>query len=68
MITLKVEGMSCGHCKKAVEEALKSVQGAEKVEVNLAEASARVEGKASAEALIAAIIEEGYKASLALAS
>ncbi|RIH87162.1 CopZ family metallochaperone [Calidithermus roseus] len=61
---LKVEGMSCGHCKMSVEEALKSVQGVEKVEVFLQEGKAIVEGSAPVEALIAAVQEEGYGASV----
>lgn len=64
MITeLKVEGMSCGHCKMSVEKALKSVRGVEKVEVFLREGKAVVEGSAPADQLIAAVQEEGYSAS-----
>ena len=33
--TIYIEGMSCGHCSKRVEEALKSVKGVKSVEVNL---------------------------------
>lgn len=66
MITeLKVEGMSCGHCKVSVEKALKSVPGVEKVEVFLQEGKAVVEGSAPAERLIAAVQEEGYRAQVA---
>lgn len=61
---LKVEGMSCGHCKMSVEKALKSVQGVEKVEVFLQEGKAIVEGSAPVETLIAAVQEEGYGASV----
>ncbi|WP_027893323.1 CopZ family metallochaperone [Calidithermus chliarophilus] len=64
MTELKVEGMSCGHCKMSVEKALKSVQGVEKVEVFLQEGKAIVEGSAPVEALIAAVQEEGYSASV----
>lgn len=34
-ITLKVEGMSCGHCKAAVEKALKGIAGVQGAEVDL---------------------------------
>jgi copper chaperone len=34
-VTLNVEGMSCNHCKAAVENALKQI-GVNKVEVDLA--------------------------------
>jgi copper chaperone len=63
MIELQIEGMSCGHCKAAVEKALAGVQGVSRVvEVNLESGRAVVEGKTTAEALIAAIAEEGYEA------
>lgn len=62
-IELDVQGMSCNNCKKHVEEALKSVNGVEKVEVVLQEGRAMVEGSAPVEQLIAAVQEEGYKAS-----
>lgn len=59
-IELKIEGMSCGHCKMSVEKALKSVPGVERVEVFLQEGRAIVEGSAPVERLIAAVQEEGY--------
>jgi copper chaperone len=34
-ITLKVAGMSCNHCKKAVEDALRMLNGVEDVQVDL---------------------------------
>ena len=40
--TLKVEGMSCGHCKAAVEKALKAVDGVEDAVVSLEEKTAQV--------------------------
>ncbi|GEM85339.1 CopZ family metallochaperone [Meiothermus hypogaeus] len=63
-IELKIEGMSCGHCKMSVEKALKSVPGVEKVEVFLQEGRAVVEGNAPVERLINAVQEEGYAASV----
>lgn len=39
---LKVEGMTCGHCKAAVEKALKSVDGVEDAVVSLEEKTAEV--------------------------
>lgn len=32
---MKIEGMSCNHCKMRVENALSALDGVEKVEVNL---------------------------------
>lgn len=59
---LNITGMSCGHCVKAVEGALKNVPGVEQVTVDLSGGKATVEGNASQDAMIAAIVEEGYQA------
>ncbi|MFC4076567.1 copper chaperone CopZ [Salinithrix halophila] len=40
---LKVEGMSCDHCKQAVEGALNRVDGVKKAVVDLEEKTATVE-------------------------
>ena len=61
---LKVDGMTCSHCERAVKEALEDVNGVETVDVNLNEGIARVTGGADVALLIAAIEEEGYQASL----
>ncbi|MCG6941660.1 MAG: cation transporter [Thiohalocapsa sp.] len=63
MIELKVEGMSCMHCVKAVTEALSQVPGVTKVqEVSLEQGRARVEGSPDPDALVAAVKEAGYQA------
>lgn len=64
MTELTIQGMTCGHCKKAVEEALESVDGVTKVEVDLDAGHAKVEG-GSIDAMIAAVTEEGYAATRA---
>ncbi|GEM45556.1 CopZ family metallochaperone [Deinococcus cellulosilyticus] len=63
-IELNITGMSCGHCEKAVKNALKSVSGVENAEVNLSQGTATVEGNADVQALIAAVTEEGYGATV----
>ena len=40
--TIYIEGMSCGHCSKRVEAALKSVNGVKSVKVSLEEKKADV--------------------------
>jgi len=66
MTTLKIEGMSCQHCVKAVEQALTGVNGVERVvDVDLDAGEARVEGNADTASLIAAVEDEGYTASAA---
>jgi copper chaperone len=64
-IQLKVEGMTCMHCVNAVKKALAAVGGVESVvEVSLDAGSATVRGNASKEALIAAVKDAGYGASI----
>ena len=66
-IQLKVDGMSCGHCVRAVKEALEGVDGVNSAEVDLDKGSAQIDAAETIEAgkLIAAIQEEGYEARLA---
>ena len=60
---LKIEGMTCNHCKHAVETALQDVPGISKVTVDLAKGEATVElsGSVSHEAMKVAIDEAGYE-------
>lgn len=63
MTRLKIDGMSCEHCVRAVSGALKEVPGVESiVEVSLDRGEAILEGRAETAALIAAVEEEGYRA------
>lgn len=61
--TLKIGGMSCGHCVKHVKEALEGVKGVKKAHVELESASAVVEHKDSVavEALASAVADAGYE-------
>lgn len=61
---LTVSGMTCGHCEKAVEGALKGVPGVQNVRVDLQAGKATVEGEADPQALVQAVTEEGYGAQL----
>jgi copper chaperone len=62
-LVLKVEGMSCGHCVKAVEEALQRVAGVVQAGVSLEESKAFVKTAESVGlACVQAIEEEGYRA------
>lgn len=66
MLKLKVDGMNCGHCVKAVTEALSGVAGVKKVvEVSLEKGEAVIDGSADARALIAAVEERGFEARVA---
>ncbi|CAM4071857.1 copper chaperone CopZ [Geobacillus sp. FSL K6-0789] len=62
-ITLQVQGMTCGHCKAAVTNALQALDGVGRVEVHLQEGTVDVEydeTKVSVEKLKEAIEEQGY--------
>lgn len=66
MIKLKVSGMTCEHCERAVTNALADVAGVDKVvAVNRQNEEAIIEGAADTEALLAAVREEGYDVELA---
>ena len=62
-IVLKIEGMTCGHCKSSVEKALLKVPGVTQAEVDLAHKQAVVIGTADRSSLAKAIDEAGYKVS-----
>lgn len=60
--TLLVEGMSCGHCEKAVKDALGELEGVSKVEVELSSKKVEVEGEGLNDILIKGAIEDaGYE-------
>lgn len=64
MTTLKITGMTCGHCVKHVESALLKVPGVTGATVDLTRGEARVEGSADPAALVAAVEAEDYSASV----
>jgi len=62
-VQLKITGMSCGHCVKAVEKALDQVQGVQARTVQVGSAEVTFDAQqASTERLLEAIREEGYSA------
>ncbi|MCI5836605.1 MAG: heavy-metal-associated domain-containing protein [Veillonellaceae bacterium] len=64
--TLRVEGMHCENCVRAVENALKAVAGVTAVQVDLAAGRATVTGEALQAATLCAAIEDiGFEASCA---
>lgn len=60
--TLKVDGMTCNHCKMRVEKALRGVNGVENAQVDLAKGEAVVSGEANREDLVKAVVDAGYGA------
>ena len=65
MQIFSVEGMTCGHCVKAVTQAVQSQDSAASVEVDLKAKEVRVASSLSSDQVIDLIAEEGYSAKLA---
>ncbi|EHQ88618.1 CopZ family metallochaperone [Desulfosporosinus youngiae] len=57
---LKIEGMTCNHCKMRAEKALQGVSGVESVNVDLANKEAIVTGDAERADLVKAVVNAGY--------
>lgn len=56
----QVQGMTCGHCEKAVQQAIRQVDPQAQVQIDRPQGRVAVSSPATAEALKAAIREEGY--------
>lgn len=63
-----VRGMTCASCVAHVEKAVRATPGVTSVSVNLPLERADVTGAADADAVVAAIAEEGYEARLVTSS
>jgi copper chaperone len=61
MLTYVVPDISCGHCKASIEGGVSQVPGVDRVEVDIESKRVVVEGEASDEAVVAAIVEAGYE-------
>lgn len=60
MLKLKVQDMSCGHCVSTVRKAVKSVDPAAEVAVDLPSGTVTVESAASEAGIADAIRSAGY--------
>ncbi len=59
--TILVDGMSCGHCEKAVKGALLAIDGINEVEVNLGSKEVKIIGSEINESAVKEAIEDaGY--------
>lgn len=56
-----VEGMSCGHCEKAVTNALLALDAQAKVVIDRSQNKVEVDSQQAREALAKAIADEGYR-------
>ncbi|MDR6164200.1 cation transporter [Pseudomonas fluorescens] len=64
MQVFNVQGMSCGHCVKAITQAVQAMDPAASVRVDLAAKEVGVESALNANQVIEAIREEGYEVKL----
>lgn len=55
-----VAGMTCGHCEKAVTQAIKQLDPAAQVRIDRPHSKVEVESSQPRDALAKAIAEEGY--------
>jgi copper chaperone len=58
--TFNVQGMTCGHCEKAVTRAIQQVDPQAQVKIDRPAGKVEVQSNAEHEALAKAIVEEGY--------
>ncbi|GAB3389593.1 heavy-metal-associated domain-containing protein [Azotobacter armeniacus] len=61
MQKFQVKGMSCGHCVRAVTQAVQALDAAAEVQVDLPRGEVQVASELPAERLMEAIREEGYE-------
>lgn len=62
MQVFDVQGMTCGHCSRAVTQAVQALDTQAQVNVDLAGKQVSVESGLTTEQILAAIREEGYEA------
>lgn len=61
MLTLKVSGMSCGHCAQTVTKAVEALPSVERALVDLKGGQVTVEGNAEESTVRQAIEDAGYE-------
>ena len=64
IMNLTVTGMTCGHCEKAVKQAIKDVDANATIEVKRTENQVIVETTEATDTILTAIAKEGYPANL----
>ena len=61
MLTLDIPNMSCGHCVRAITQAVVAADPAAKVQADLATRQVQVDTTASRDAVVASLTEAGYQ-------
>lgn len=60
MLELNIPTMSCGHCVKAITEAVREVDPQAQVEADLATKRVQVQTEAARATVVVALVEAGY--------
>ncbi len=60
MLDLQIPNMTCGHCVRAVTEAVKSADPEAKVVIDLPTHKVQIETRAPREAVLSKLAEAGY--------
>ena len=60
MLTFDIPSISCGHCARAVTEAVHAADSAAQVQVDVPARRVQVDTTASREAVLAQLVEAGY--------
>lgn len=68
MLRLRVSGMTCGHCVSAVTSAVRTIEQAAAVSVDLSSGAVDVHGDPDGAAIIRAIANAGYSVTNAASS
>ncbi|MGC1176094.1 heavy-metal-associated domain-containing protein [Polaromonas sp.] len=58
--TFNVQGMTCGHCERAVTQAVKTLDPQAEIKIDRATGKVEVDSSQPREAIASAIVEEGY--------
>lgn len=61
MLTLKVSGMTCGHCAQTVTKAVEAIPAVDRALVDLKAGEVTIEGGAEESAIRQAIEDAGYE-------
>lgn len=62
--TITVEGMSCEHCEQTIEEALQGISGVSDARADHDSERATIEGAPDSDAIVRAVEDAGYDASM----
>lgn len=61
MLTLKVDGMNCDHCKRTITTAIHAIDAQAGVQIDLAQGLVNINSRAAAESIKTAITESGFE-------